>query len=117
MNTQEQPLHVTIAVKGWKNYRVFRTCSAFQNYLKAILAKGYTGFWTDVVMDGKYVRNRTSDINTLCEQTFDMGIVLLKGQDKIVIYETERYSRKPVKSSKKTVSKKKTTTLSEPVFF
>lgn len=98
----EQPLHVTIAVGNWKNYRVFRTCEALHKYVQAILNKGYKAF-----LPGKHVSPiEITSWNAMCEEVFNQGITLRKtGIKEIRVSET-------AKASKKTPSKK--TTKSKP---
>ena len=83
------PLHVTIAVGNWKNYRVFRTCDTLHKYIQTILNKGYHAFITDITESGPITGKRTSDWNTMCSEIFDLGLILKKdGMKDIHVYET-----------------------------
>lgn len=100
------PLHVTIAVGKWKNYRVFHTCEALHKYIQTILNKGYHAYlievWDTTLKPGRMI----SSWNAICDSIFEFGVVLKKGGMKDI------YVSETAKPSKKTPSKK--TTKSKP---
>ena len=101
-----EPLHVTIAVGNWKNYRVFRTCEALHAYIQAILNKRYHAYlievWDTTLRPGRMI----SSWDAICNSIFEFGVVLKKGGKKDI------YVSETAKPSKKTPSKK--TTKSKP---
>lgn len=117
MCNEKAPYHVTISVNNFHVYRVFNTCEALCNYIRAILKKGYNAFWYDYNAKEEWTKHRTSDIDTLCSSIYDFGISFQKGDKKIFMSETAKSSKNTGKSSKKAASKKPKTTLSEPVYF
>ena len=98
--SNEQPLHVTIAVGNWKNYRVFHTCEALHKYVQSIYNKGYKIYTTDRSGSISSFPTSISDWEEIiCEKIFSSKIALKKtGKKDIYIFETKKPSIKTTKS-------------------